>query len=126
MLQAEQMPRFVGGCFGDVFRVAAQVVSEDISHIRCGVVKSANKRDSSGRSSIPIRVTTANSHNGNNAVVFVPGIDRRDIDVEGRVVLSHAGPDLIDCGQFSGTERRWIAVLVKRGSNDVGMRTPYG
>jgi hypothetical protein len=94
MLQAEQVAGLVGGCFGDVLRVAvSQVGGKDVADVRSAVVKAADIGHAAGPAAVPVGRAAADGnvgHAGRGA-----RIDRRHVDVEGGVVLRDAGPDLL-------------------------------
>ena len=121
------MPRLVRGRFGDVLRVAiAQIVVEDVADVWGAVVKPSDVGHSTCRSSIPIVRTASDRDVGDDAVRQTAGRNRGDIDVERRIVLGDAPPNLVDRTEFAFAKGGWIAVPVVGRRRDVRPTSPTG
>src|SRR5439155_26947989 len=118
-MQSKRVSDFVGRCVGHVFfNVRDELLREDKAR-RIGVpVECAYIGDTSRIGGVPARRTD----NHADAVMDTIGVSkrvytgvlRRDVDVEGDVILRNALPDVLDASPLRGVESRRVPVEIKR------------
>src|SRR5205823_5487855 len=124
VLEAEGVAGFVGGGFGDIFRVAVgEHLGKDEGDVGGGVGEGADVRDAARLRAEPRTVAADDDFEG-LAVVEIAGVGGGDVDVEGRIFFGDAIEDLADAGQFGIGESRRIAVGVVGGRGAGTVRAP--
>src|SRR5688500_3748125 len=122
--QAEPVARLMRDRLGDGAAVAGEGLAERKGGVVGGVGERARERDAAAAGHTRPRAVAADHRLHRHPVGEVAGVDRRDVEVERRILLRDARPDLADGADLARAERVGVAVGVVRGGGGDVVRAP--